>query len=269
MWIRYFLIRPIGIAFSKKKKYNVKYSGTENVPYNGPFIVVMNHQTNIDVFATGLGLKKTMVRSRMRPWAKIEIGKGKEGPLGMILYYYLGVIPINREETDIEETMRRSLKCLKRGEIVAIFPEGTKCKPGELGWFKYGVANLARAMPVPILPVAVYRRKEDRGIQVNYGKPFFMPPIKKKLEIMENIEEKVEDTILRHAEELRQWSMEMDVGKKSMKFIKKMTGLIIDFIYKQEFTFDRFCKIAEDEDNEYIRDKIFELLPEGWVKLEK
>jgi hypothetical protein len=48
-----------------------------------------------------------------------------------------------------------------------------------------------------------------------------------------------------------------------------MIKLINDFVSKQGISFDYFYKMAEWEDNEYIRDKIFELLPEGWEKAEE
>ena len=70
------------------------------------------------------------------------------------LIHYLEAIPIERDGfgiSGIKETLRR----LKRGEMVVIFPEGTRTTDGQVGPLKPGFCALARRGRVPILPVAV------------------------------------------------------------------------------------------------------------------
>lgn len=267
LWLRYLLIKPFGIVFFKLKRYRLEFSGRDNIPQNGPFILVMNHQSEFDIFAVGLGLGKTMDKTRVVPWAKVEIGKGKEGNLGMFIYHYLGAIPIDRNDPDSREAIERSLKYLKKGDIVAIFPEGSRRKDGELGAFKYGVANLARAVPVPILPVGVHRLNGAKGIQINFGRAFFMPATRKRMEIIEGLEERFEDRFKRNVESLRNWSEDLCMDKKTMRFIKRSVRLVMDFIKRQNISLEKYAKLAELEDNEFIREKVFELLPDNWVKL--
>ncbi|MCJ7653683.1 MAG: 1-acyl-sn-glycerol-3-phosphate acyltransferase, partial [Actinobacteria bacterium] len=190
MWWRYIILRPPFALLAKTKKYKLKVDGGEHVLRSGPFIVVANHQSSTDIVAIALALKTALVRSHMWPWAKVEIERGREGPLGKTLWKVFGVIPIDRDAGQSEEAIRSSLEYLQRGEIICVFPEGTRYKNKELGWFEYGVANLARAAPAPVLPVGIYRREDGGGIQVNIGRPFFMPPKKTRHERLEALEDR-------------------------------------------------------------------------------
>jgi 1-acyl-sn-glycerol-3-phosphate acyltransferase len=268
MWWRYIILRPAFAAVASRKKYNLQVSGEENVPRYGPYIAISNHQSSLDIIAVSLALKRGLVRNHMWPWAKKEIETGAEGFMGWFLWRFFGVIPIDREKRDAKEPIDLSLKYLRRGELVFVFPEGTRSRNKELKPFQYGVANLAKAAPAPILPLGVYRRDSDGGFQVNIGKPFFLPPKKKRYEVLEVLEDKMEDRFIHQVDTLRQWADALPKDKKGMKLIANMIKIITDFLSRQDITFDRFYRMAETDDNEFIRDRIFELLPNDWVKVE-
>lgn len=166
---------------SKLPKYNLKIEGTKNVPKRGPFIVVANHQSSIDIVAIALALKRGLYHTHMWPWAKSEIKEGKEGKLGVLLWNIFGVIPVYRDIEDSkesfqrrEEVIRKSIEYLQKGDAICVFPEGTRHKDKELGIFEWGVINVAKMLPeVPILPVAVW--KNTKGFHVKIGEPFFCP----------------------------------------------------------------------------------------------
>jgi len=266
MWWRYLLFRPPFALLGKTKKYSLQMTGTENVPRYGPFIVVANHQSSADIVAIALALRPALIHNQMWPWAKIEIEGGGEGPLGTFLWKVFGVIPIDREAGKADEAIRQSLEYLRRGDIVCIFPEGTRHKTKELGSFKFGVANLARATPAPILPVGVWRRDEDGGVQVKIGQLFFMPPKKRRYEALEAIEEQVEERITPQIDGLRQWGSELPRDKRGMKMLTNMINVVTDFIAQQGEGLERLYRMAETGDNEFIRNQVFELLPSDWVK---
>jgi len=268
MWWRYVFIRPFFAIAGNSKKYNLKVTGTENVPHRGPFIVVSNHQSSLDIIANSLALKPALTHSHMWPWAKTDIEKGREGPMGWALWKVFGVIPIDRSKTDHSEAILLSLKYLRRGECVFVFPEGTRSKTKELKPFQFGVANLARAAPAPILPIATYKR-DDGGIQVNIGELFTLPPKKRMLEVLGDLEEKAEGRFIQQVETLRQWADTVPKDKKGMKLIAKMVRIVTDFVNRQDISFDLFFRLAEEEDNEFIRDRVFELLPGDWNKVER
>ncbi len=266
MWWRYILFRPPFALLGKTKKYGLRVTGTENVPRYGPFIVVANHQSSADIVAIALALRPALVHDQMWPWAKIEIESGKEGPLGKYLWKIFGVIPIDREAGKADEAIRQSLEYLRRGDIVCIFPEGTRHKTKELGSFKFGVANLARATPAPILPVGVWRRDEDGGVSVRVGQLFFMPPKKRRYEALEAIEERLEERITPQIDGLRQWGSELPRDKRGMKMVANMINVVTDFISQQGEGLERLYRMAEAGDNDFIRNKVYELLPPDWVK---
>jgi 1-acyl-sn-glycerol-3-phosphate acyltransferase len=268
MWWRYVFIRPFFAIAGNSKKYNLKVAGTENVPNRGPFIVVSNHQSSLDIIADALALKPALIHSHMWPWAKTDIEKGKEGPMGWALWKVFGVIPIDRSMKDHSEAILLSLKYLRRGECVFVFPEGTRSKPKQLKPFQFGVANLARAAPAPILPVAVYKREDDGGIQVNIGKLFTLPLKKRVYEMLEDFEGKAEVRFIQQVETLRQWADTVPKDKKGMKLITRMVRIVTDFVSRQDIPFDLFFRLANEEDNEFIRDRVFELLPSDWKKVE-
>ncbi len=266
MWARYILVCPILIWMAKRRKHNLKYAGSENVPRYGPFVVVSNHQTNLDYFVIGLAMKKAVMRRRMIPWAKVEIGEGKEGLLGKFFWHYLGTIPIEREESgEARKAIRLSLEYLRKGSIIYICPEGTRHSRGELGSFKYGVSNLVRLSPVPILPVAVYRREEDNGMQVNIGKPFVMPK-KKRLEDVGDLAESTANELRNQINAVERLIAHMTNDKESMKMIANLINYISANASRPEVDFGELCHMADAEDNEFIQEKVFELLPQGWMK---
>jgi 1-acyl-sn-glycerol-3-phosphate acyltransferase len=268
MWWRYIFIRPFFAIAGNTKKYSLKVSGEENVPRYGPFIVISNHQSSLDIIAVALALQRALSRSHMWPWAKTDIEKGKEGFMGWALWKVFGVIPIDRDKKDNTEAIKLSLKYLRRGELIFVFPEGTRSKIKELKPFQFGVANLARAAPAPILPLAVYKRDTDGGYQVNIGKLFTLPDRKKRYEVLEGFEEKMETKFIRQVETMREWANAIPKDKKGMKLIASMIKIVTDFVSRQDIPFDLFFRMAEDEDNEYIRDRIFDLLPDDWKKVE-
>jgi len=270
MWIRFIIVKPIGLALAKKKKYDLKYVGEQHVPYKGPFILVSNHQTGVDVFAEGLTIRKVLSRSRMLPWAKVDIKHGSEGLLGRILWYWLGTIPIDRDATDeAPKAIRKSLDYLRKGKIIFVHPEGTRFPPGQLGPFMYGVANLARAVPCPVLPVGVWRRLDtDGGIQVNVGVPFYLPDFEP---VPPGQEDRPENVFRRNVEMLTKWSRGLDRNRKGMKLMANMIGLVLDSVTKleQKMTHAILFRMADPNDNEYVRDRVLELLPEGWRKVDE
>jgi 1-acyl-sn-glycerol-3-phosphate acyltransferase len=148
----------------------IRATGRENLPAAGGALLVSNHLSHLDVFVLGLGVP--------RPLNYVARSSLFVPPLGALIRS-VGGFPIDREGSGtagLKETLRR----LKAGGIVLIFPEGTRSRDGELGPLKPGIAALARAR-VPIVPAAVAGTFEawpaDRAfprahpIRVHYGPP--------------------------------------------------------------------------------------------------
>lgn len=140
------MIRPVGRTLSKLL-WRIKYSGLENVPQSGGFIIAANHQTYLDPFWIGFPISRPM---RFLAWNKIF-----EWPVVGKFTGLFGAWPLEVEGSD-PAAIRRSLQWLKGGGGVVIFPEGGRGMPdGSMVRFKPGAVRMALEANVPILPVTI------------------------------------------------------------------------------------------------------------------
>jgi 1-acyl-sn-glycerol-3-phosphate acyltransferase len=155
----------------------VRVSGLEQLPREGALIVVANHMSNADPPLVAGWLTPALGR-QMHILAKEQIFMPV---IGGILRR-LGATPVRAGGSDIE-AFRVARDVLDRGEVLCIFPEGTRSRTGELGEPKPGVAMLATRRSVPILPVGISgsdrflgrgRRWPRLGtrIELRVGEPF-------------------------------------------------------------------------------------------------
>lgn len=126
--------------------YRVRVYGLDNVLYDEPIIVCGNHWNNLDPL-----LISTFFPRKIHWMAKKELFKNKL--LGSIIRG-LGSFPVDREKADITST-KTALKYLKEGEVLGIFPEGTRVKNKDLNTVKGGTALLALRSNSKIVPVYI------------------------------------------------------------------------------------------------------------------
>ena len=122
--------------------------GAEHIDKKKPYVMVLNHNSGFDIFtAYKIPLNFRWVSKREVFWVPFM------GPLLSIH----GDIPIERgnPKKAMEKVSRLGKLWLKRGATVAIFPEGTRSKDGEIHNFKLGAFNLAKEAGVEILPVVM------------------------------------------------------------------------------------------------------------------
>ena len=126
--------------------YGVRYYGRENIPTHGGVLVVCNHQSHFDPPLVGMGVNR-----RMNYLARDTLFTF---PPFRWLIHSVDAIPIDREGVGLSG-VKESLRRLKRGEMVVVFPEGTRTRDGEIGRFRPGFTALASRSGAAILPVAV------------------------------------------------------------------------------------------------------------------
>ena len=146
--------------------YPVKIYGKENLKEGGA-VVVCNHFSVIDC----VYLVKLTLLENYSIIAKKELFKNKL--FGKILKGF-GAIPIDRENPELK-TLLSTIKCLKNGEKVLLFPEGTRNKTGttELQELKEGSAIFAVRAKCPIIPIMIYNKaKLFQRNKLIIGKPF-------------------------------------------------------------------------------------------------
>jgi glycerol-3-phosphate dehydrogenase (NAD(P)+) len=121
--------------------------GREHIPATGPAIIASNHRSFLDPFVIAV-----MARRPIYFVAKKELFLFH--PAVSWLLSALGAFPIDRGASD-QESMATARAILARGDIVLMFPEGTRIRPGALGRPKRGVGRLALETGAPVVPVAI------------------------------------------------------------------------------------------------------------------
>lgn len=143
--------------------YRVKILGKENIPEKGSFILCGNH-----VHALDAPIIVVTAKRKIRFMAKEELYKNK-------ILAFLGkifeVIPVKRGTADID-AIKASMKALKNGDILGIFPEGTRNGMAKSASIKAGAAFMALKTNTPVIPVGVKGEfKPFRKVIIKYGKP--------------------------------------------------------------------------------------------------
>jgi len=125
--------------------------GREHLPKAGPAIIAANHTSHVDTLLL-LTIFPARLMGRVRPVAAADYFL--RGPLiGWFSRTFVGIVPVARGGQG--DVLAPAREALAQGDIVIIFPEGTRGPPTDaLGPLKAGVARLAAAFPqAPVTPV--------------------------------------------------------------------------------------------------------------------
>jgi 1-acyl-sn-glycerol-3-phosphate acyltransferase len=150
--------------------YRLRARGKENIPRDRGAVLAANHTSNFDPWPLGLPLfprryLRFMAKSELYWWPMKYILKGG------------GAFPVRRGEKDVE-AIETAVRLCREGELVVMFPEGTRRKKGlRKKWEARphtGAARIAIEAGVPLIPAAV--KGTDRlarlgPLRVVYGKP--------------------------------------------------------------------------------------------------
>ena len=168
----------------------MKIVGLENIPKDGPLIFAGNHRSYLDpplIVVTG--------KRSMRFIAKEEL---KENKGLRFLIWAFDAIVVKRNEKDVGP-VKESLKTLKEGGCIALFPEGTRngLEKGEK--VKDGVAFFAVRSGAKVIPCGIKGgTKENRKVTITYGKPLDYSQYKgnKDKDILDKVTEEVMENII-------------------------------------------------------------------------
>ncbi len=125
--------------------FRLKVTGQENIPQDGPFIIVANHSSVLDPVILGVSVRPKVIFIAADYLFKI-------GWLGYMLRKF-NSIPVQREN-DIK-AIKQSLIILQQGGILGIFPEGGVDRQKDDLPIKAGAAFLATKAGVPIVPIKI------------------------------------------------------------------------------------------------------------------
>lgn len=140
-------------------------TGLENIPQTGGVIFSSNHISYLDPV-----LWIIVIRRRIRFMAKQELFKH---PLLGWFLRRMDVFGVERGSGDMA-AVKTAIRVVRNGEILGLYPEGTRSKDGKPGRAKTGVALIAKAAKCDVVPAAVICRGKLRPfkrIRLVVGKP--------------------------------------------------------------------------------------------------
>lgn len=149
----YKLFKHVLLGPGLKVYYHPWVEGAENVPASGGAILASNHLSFSDSVFLPLVLKRKVV---FLGKSEYFTGKGVKGAATRAFMQGVGTIPVHRGGGRASEAaLRTGMQVLAGGELLGIYPEGTRSPDGRLYRGKTGVARLAIEAGVPIIPVAM------------------------------------------------------------------------------------------------------------------
>jgi 1-acyl-sn-glycerol-3-phosphate acyltransferase len=156
-----------------------KFTGIENIPRGKGAILAANHSSYIDHFVVGSYIVGKLNKVAYFLAKKEHFDK----PFQRWWHNYLRAIPIDRQGGG-EKALEKAVQHLRKGDLIMIYPEGTRTLTGQMNRAKTGIARLALAAKVPIIPMGItntfkilpkgkYIPKLGLKADLNIGKPLY------------------------------------------------------------------------------------------------
>ncbi len=171
-WVIKAILKPLLRAI-----YRIEIEGLENVPRKGAAIIAANHLSFLDSFFIPLVVK----------WRKMTyLAKADYFTSWKTAWFFkmVGQIPVARDDkAKSQKALETGLEVLKDGNLLGIYPEGTRSPDGNLYRGRTGVARLALAAQVSVIPcgligteevmpkAAKFPRLRNIRVKVRFGKP--------------------------------------------------------------------------------------------------
>lgn len=175
----YYVLKYVLLGPLLRLLFRPRIEGLEHIPAHGPAIVAGNHLSFSDHF-----LMPAILKRRITFLAKAEYftGPGLKGRLTAFFFRSAGQIPVDRSGKEAGgAAIREGLAVLGRGELLGIYPEGTRSHDGRLYKGKVGVAVMAIRAQVPVVPCAMVGSFEIqppgqvvpsiRRVTIRFGEP--------------------------------------------------------------------------------------------------
>ncbi|WP_175408374.1 1-acyl-sn-glycerol-3-phosphate acyltransferase [Streptomyces sp. TRM64462] len=175
----YHVLKYVLLGPALRLLFRPRTEGMRYVPEHGAAIVAGNHLSFSDHF-----LMPAVLRRRITFLAKQEYftGPGLRGRLTAAFFRSAGQIPVDRSGKEAgQAAIREGLGVLGRGELLGVYPEGTRSHDGRLYKGKVGVAVMALKAGVPVVPCAMVGTFEIqppgkvlpkiRRVTIRFGEP--------------------------------------------------------------------------------------------------
>ncbi len=170
--------------------YRIEVKGTEHFPIDGGVLLCANHIDNLEPPVVGISAPRPVSFMAKEELFNVPV-------LGSLLPG-LRAFPVKRGMSD-REALRKGLQVLKEGDVLGLFPEGTRSKTGEIGKGLAGAGFFALRSEAYVVPCAIIGPyKPFRKLKVVFGPPIEMGSIRE-----ERLNaEKTTEIIMKHIEKL-------------------------------------------------------------------
>ncbi len=155
----------------------LKVSGRENIPDRGKVLLVSNHRSYLDPPLVAYAVRKREVFFM----AKEELFKSPI--LGFLIKHWGNAFPVKRGRFDIK-ALKVALEILNSGELLCVFPEGTRAPKGKFLKPKWGAGMIALKAKAPIVPCLIEGSEDvmPKGskfpkfahVSIRFGEPFLI-----------------------------------------------------------------------------------------------
>lgn len=144
------LVRPLVLLV-----IGLNVRGREHLPDHGPAILVANHNSHLDTLVL-MTLLPSHLLARVRPVAAADYFLSNP-LLAWFATRIIGILPIERSGRSRRDPLADMVTALEQGEILILFPEGSRGEPEQLQAFKSGVAHLVKRKPeTPVVPLYLH-----------------------------------------------------------------------------------------------------------------
>ncbi|MCX7643215.1 MAG: 1-acyl-sn-glycerol-3-phosphate acyltransferase [Armatimonadetes bacterium] len=205
----YKLLQPIAKAIAWLL-FRPKVIGAENIPQSGGVLIVSNHPTYLDPILLAIYSPRPLSFVAKRPLFYL--------PIVRTFLWLTDCIPVEQDAPD-RRALRLSIRKLRDGDALVIFPEGTRSDHGKLRQFQLGPAMIAAEAQVPIVPCGLAGFYEAWRMEAPIPKPapvaiVFGKPFKPKL----SPDAPRRETLLQITEQMRSEIVKlMELGEQLLK----------------------------------------------------
>lgn len=161
-----FIVKPIVFVI-----LGLNIRGRENLPLKGGAVIAPNHNSHLDTLVI-MSLYPLSMIDKIRPVAAADYFMRNKF-ISWISTYCIGIIPLDRTgASSQEELFKKPHEALDNGDILILFPEGSRGKPEQMTRLKKGLYYLLKdKKDIPITPIAM----QGLGNSLPKGEALFVP----------------------------------------------------------------------------------------------
>ena len=156
-----------------------EYIDAHNIPETGPSLIAANHSSHLD----GILINAAAIMERRRSVVFLAAADVYYSNLPFrIVCDLVNCIPVKRDEND-RAALLKSIRLIRRGSLLGIFPEGQRSRDGKIGEAKEGAAIIALVTGCPVIPIGIagtfqaLRRKtkiiKPAKVRLKFGSPLY------------------------------------------------------------------------------------------------